>query len=168
MMPAIDSRCDARRKRARVAVFITAGTITVSSALDGTRLVGWRWLPSGVWLDPHHRLLRCLHEFRRRPEWPPRDERAGRSAGPQGGAPAAWAGHGVADDARARWPTVAGGSAERAVGDNGRPARRGGPQLPAVRPPGGDSDVGARVPAAGTAGPAPSWMTACGCIECPA
>jgi hypothetical protein len=46
MMPAIDSRCDARRKRARVAVFITAGTITVSSALDGTRLVGWRWLPS--------------------------------------------------------------------------------------------------------------------------
>jgi hypothetical protein len=45
MMPAIDPRYDARRNRARVAVFITAGTITVSSALDGTRFSGWRWLP---------------------------------------------------------------------------------------------------------------------------
>ena len=43
MMPAIDPRYDARRKRARVAVFITAGTIAVSSALDGTRFSGWRW-----------------------------------------------------------------------------------------------------------------------------
>jgi hypothetical protein len=46
MMPAIDPRYDARRNRARVAVFVTAGTITVSSALDGTRFSGWRWLPS--------------------------------------------------------------------------------------------------------------------------
>lgn len=45
MMPAIDPRYDARRKRARVAVFITAGAITVSSALEGTRFSGWRWLP---------------------------------------------------------------------------------------------------------------------------
>ena len=48
MMPAIDPRYDARRNRARVAVFITAGTITVSSALDGTRFSGWRWLPSAL------------------------------------------------------------------------------------------------------------------------
>jgi len=45
MMPAIDPRYDARRKRARVAVFITAGAITASSALDGTRFSGWRWAP---------------------------------------------------------------------------------------------------------------------------
>jgi hypothetical protein len=45
MMPAIDPRYDARRKRARVAVFITAGAIVASSALGGTRFGGWRWLP---------------------------------------------------------------------------------------------------------------------------
>jgi hypothetical protein len=43
MMPAIDPRYDARRKRARVAMFIAAGTTIASSALDGTRFVGWRW-----------------------------------------------------------------------------------------------------------------------------
>jgi PadR family transcriptional regulator, regulatory protein PadR len=80
-----------------------------------------------------------------------------------GGAPAAWAGHGVADDARARWPPVAGGSGERAMGDHGCPAERGGPQLPAVRPPGGGGDVGVCVPAAGAArrGPRhPRWRPA--------
>ena len=45
MMPAIDPRYDARRKRARVAVFITAGAIVASSALGVTRFSGWRWLP---------------------------------------------------------------------------------------------------------------------------
>jgi len=44
MMPAIDPRYDARKKRARVAMFITAGAIVVSSALDGTRFSGWRWV----------------------------------------------------------------------------------------------------------------------------
>ena len=45
MMPAIDPRYDARRKRARVAMFITAGAIMASSALGGTRFSGWRWAP---------------------------------------------------------------------------------------------------------------------------
>jgi len=45
MMPAIDPRYDARKKRARVAVFITAGAIAASSALVGTRFSGWRRLP---------------------------------------------------------------------------------------------------------------------------
>ena len=45
MMPAIDPRYDARRKRARVAVFITAGAVVASSALGVTRFSGWRWLP---------------------------------------------------------------------------------------------------------------------------
>ena len=45
MMPAIDPRYDARRKRARVAMFITAGAIMASSALGGTRFGGWRWAP---------------------------------------------------------------------------------------------------------------------------
>jgi len=45
MMPAIDPRYDARKKRARVAMFITAGATVASSALDGTRLSGWQWAP---------------------------------------------------------------------------------------------------------------------------
>lgn len=45
MMPAVDPRRDARRKRARVAMFITAGAVVASSALDGTRFSGWQWAP---------------------------------------------------------------------------------------------------------------------------
>ena len=45
MMPAIDPRYDARRKRARVAIFINAGAIVASTALGGTRFSGWRWAP---------------------------------------------------------------------------------------------------------------------------
>jgi hypothetical protein len=45
MMPAIDPRYDARKRRARVAMFISAGATVVSSALDGTRFSGWRWAP---------------------------------------------------------------------------------------------------------------------------
>ena len=45
MMPAIDPRYDARRKRARIAMFITAGAIMASSALGGTRFSGWQWAP---------------------------------------------------------------------------------------------------------------------------
>jgi hypothetical protein len=45
MMPAIDPRYDARRKRARVAMFINAGAIVASTALGGTRFSGWRWAP---------------------------------------------------------------------------------------------------------------------------
>ena len=45
MMPAIDPRYDARRKRARVAMFINAGAIVASTALGGTRFSGWRWVP---------------------------------------------------------------------------------------------------------------------------
>lgn len=66
MMPAIDPRYDACRKRARVAMFITAGAIMASSALGGTRFSGWRWAPVGPWPHPHHRLHRHLHEFWRR------------------------------------------------------------------------------------------------------
>jgi len=45
MMPAIDPRYDARKKRARVAMFIGAGATVVSSALSGTRFSGWQWAP---------------------------------------------------------------------------------------------------------------------------
>jgi hypothetical protein len=45
MMPTIDPRYDARRKRARVAMFIAAGATIASTALDGTRFSGWRWAP---------------------------------------------------------------------------------------------------------------------------
>jgi hypothetical protein len=45
MMPAIDPRYDARKKRVRVAMFIAAGATVVSSALDGTRFRGWQWAP---------------------------------------------------------------------------------------------------------------------------
>ena len=45
MMPAIDPRYDARRKRARVAIFINAGAIVASTALGGTRFSGWLWAP---------------------------------------------------------------------------------------------------------------------------
>jgi hypothetical protein len=45
MMPAIDPRYDARRKRARVAMFIAAVATVASSVLDGTRFSGWRWAP---------------------------------------------------------------------------------------------------------------------------
>ena len=45
MMPAIDPRYDARRKRARVAIFINAGAIVASTALGGTRFRGWLWAP---------------------------------------------------------------------------------------------------------------------------
>ena len=45
MMPPIDSRYDARKKRARVAMFINGGAIVASSALGGTRFSGWRWAP---------------------------------------------------------------------------------------------------------------------------
>lgn len=47
-MPAVGPRYDARRKRVRVAVFITAGAIMASSALGGTRFSGWRWLPRAL------------------------------------------------------------------------------------------------------------------------
>lgn len=45
MMPAIDPRYDARKKRARVAMIIMAGAIVVSSVLGGTRFSGWQWEP---------------------------------------------------------------------------------------------------------------------------
>jgi hypothetical protein len=45
MMPAIDPRHVARRKRARVAMFITAGATMASTALGGTRFSGWQWTP---------------------------------------------------------------------------------------------------------------------------
>jgi hypothetical protein len=45
MMPAIDPRYDARKKRVRVAMFIAAGATVVSSALGGTRFRGWQWVP---------------------------------------------------------------------------------------------------------------------------
>lgn len=45
MIPAIDPRYDARKKRARVAMFISAGATVVSSALSGTRFSGWQWVP---------------------------------------------------------------------------------------------------------------------------
>lgn len=45
MMPAIDPRYDARKKRARIAMFINASAIVVSTALGGTRFSGWRWVP---------------------------------------------------------------------------------------------------------------------------
>jgi len=77
MMPAIDPRSDARRKRARVAMFINAGAIMASSALAETRFSGWRG-HRGSLASPHPRLHRHLHEFRRRPAWPPRDKRAQR------------------------------------------------------------------------------------------
>jgi hypothetical protein len=44
-----------------------------------------------------------------------------------------------------------------------RPARRGGPQLPAVRAPAGGDDVGTRGPAAGAARPAAPGVTAVRC-----
>jgi Ser/Thr protein kinase RdoA (MazF antagonist) len=55
---------------------------------------------------------------------------------------------------RLRRPPVAGRSTEPAGGGHGRPARRGGPQLPAVGAPAGDNDVGPAGPAAGLARPA--------------
>jgi hypothetical protein len=45
MMPAIDPRYDARKKRVRVAQVITTGAIVASSVLDGTRFSGWEWVP---------------------------------------------------------------------------------------------------------------------------
>jgi len=45
MMPAIDPRYDARKKRARVAIFIAAGATVVSTTLSGTRFSGWIWVP---------------------------------------------------------------------------------------------------------------------------
>lgn len=45
MMPGIDPREDARKKRVRTAVIITAIAATASAALSGTRFSAWQWLP---------------------------------------------------------------------------------------------------------------------------
>lgn len=45
MMPGIDPREDARKKRVRTAVIITAVAATASAALSGTRFSAWQWLP---------------------------------------------------------------------------------------------------------------------------
>ena len=78
MTPAIDPRYDARRKRARVAMFITAGRSwpprhwaeRVSAGGDGHR---------GCLASPSSSSSLPFHEFWRRPAWPPRDQRARRS-----------------------------------------------------------------------------------------
>jgi hypothetical protein len=45
MMPGIDPRSQARKKRARIGAFITAGAAMASSALSGTRFSPWEWVP---------------------------------------------------------------------------------------------------------------------------
>ena len=46
MMPGIDPRSEARKKRARIGAFITAGAAVASSALSGTRFSAWEWVPA--------------------------------------------------------------------------------------------------------------------------
>src|SRR5256885_4359206 len=55
---------------------------------------------------------------------------------------------------------LAGGGREPAGRGHGRPARRGGPQLPAVGAPAGGDDVGTAGPAAAPARPAAPGVTA--------
>jgi hypothetical protein len=45
MMPNIDPRVEARKKRARVVVFISACAATASAAVSGSRFNAWHWLP---------------------------------------------------------------------------------------------------------------------------
>lgn len=48
MMPSIDPREEARKKRMRVAVCITACAATASAAVSGSRFSGWAWVPWAV------------------------------------------------------------------------------------------------------------------------
>jgi hypothetical protein len=47
MMPSVDPREDARRRRARPAAIIAALTIVANTYLSGTRFSGWAWV---LWL----------------------------------------------------------------------------------------------------------------------
>jgi hypothetical protein len=128
MMPAVDPREDARKRRSRFVGIQTVVTIIAATMLSQSRFRGWVWV---LWLVSFTIII-VFTTFFIHQIGPP--YRRGRDAGSRPARPHRRGRGGDDGDA--------GGGGEPAVGDRGRPAGRRSPQLPAVRTPADDDDVG--------------------------